>query len=394
MPDLTPDTSGPALPPQVRGRLASSRAELLRLADALVQRPHPEERAILAGALLSTAGYLLRRSRAVASADLDPAYPECVLGDLSRDDLQAWLTVASVAGLRRTLQKAADSAFEAALADDADERERLREIALEGLAERERLASALHALDRWELLHGPLDDRARRRRDALALEASRIDDSLRASSVALTHLNDERRIERDSLEDSFLASSWWYARHADRDDLAALTLGVSPNLTSSPRVSAAIRIVNDPPKRHLSAEELWAFECGFLDGDQQAWLQRHTASCGECRRAMQALSEGEEVIIQEALGQPARIASKSEHELIFDHPQLRVLASRVAKKSRILLEEKHPGVIAAVHPVGGIKPRKLRQGFELALPLRNKEPLRLRLVLVSGEELLIPLPTA
>jgi hypothetical protein len=393
MPELTPDTSGPALPPQVRGRLASSRAELLRLADALAQRPHPEERAILAGALLGTAGYLLRRSRAVASVDLDPSSPERVLGDLPRDDLHAWLAVASTAGLRRTLQKAADSAFEAALADDDAERERLREIALDGLAERERLASALHALDRWEHLHGPLDDRARRRRDALALEASRIDDSLRASSVALTHLNDERRTERDTLEDLFRASSWWYTHHADRDDLAALPLGASPSLGASPRASAAIRVVNDPPTRHLSSEELWAFELGTLDGDQHAWLQRHTASCAECRRAMQALSEGEEAI-QEALGQPARVASESDHELIFDHPQLRVLASRVAKKNRILLEEKLPGAIAAVHPVGGVKPRKLRQGFELPLPPRSKEPPRLRLVLASGEELQIPLPTA
>ncbi|MCS6899397.1 MAG: hypothetical protein NZX77_06465 [Polyangiaceae bacterium] len=395
----------------MQSRLASSRAELLRITEALARRPHPEERAILTGTLLGTIGYLLRRPCLLTSTDLPPTDLDRILADLPREDLQAWLASASVTELRRTLQRAADAAFESTLAEEETEQESLREIALEGLAKRERLASIFHALDRWQQLHGPLDERARRRYDALALEASRIDDSLRASSVALTPLNDERRAERDVLQETFRASSWWYTRHADRDDLAALPLGASPSLFPlSPRTSAVLQILKAPPSRHLSSDELWASELGTLEEHQRAWIQRHTASCASCHRALQALNEGEEAI-REALRQlrqgatprdqeaPRRrswgvVTSGSipkDQEVLFDHPRFRVLACPIAENSRILIEEKQPRAVATVHPVGGLKPRKVRQGFELTLPSHGKEIPRLRLVLASGEEIVAPL---
>ena len=384
MPELSP---APApLAPRFQGRLDATRAELKRLSEALARRPHPEERAVLAGALLGTTGYLLRRSGAFAA---DTAALDAALAALPREDLQAWLAGASAAGLRRALQHAADAAFEAALGEEEGERERYQTTAMEGLAERERLASALHALDRWEQLQGPLDDRARRRREALLSETSRIDASLRNTAVTLAHLNEERRAERDLLDEPLREGAWWYSRHAGNDDLAALPFGAPVSLAPSPRATAALQAVHTPPTRHLSEEELWAFDLGLLDENQRAWVHRHSLSCADCKQAIRALSEGEQAI-HEALGQsPPRQAAETDHEVVFDHPQFRVLAFS-GKKPRLVLEEKRPGSLASAQPLAGIKPRRLRDGFEFQLPPRLREPLRLRVALSGGEELTVP----
>lgn len=391
MPDLTDaDASGPVVFSRARGRLDATHAELKRLSEALARRPHPEERAILAGALLGTTGYLLRRTRASTASPGAANSPEHILAELPREDVQSWLTGASAAGLRRTLQQAADAAFEAALSEEEGEREGYKESALEGLAERERLASVLHALGRWEQLHGALDDRARRRRDALAHEIARVDEALRSSAVALTHLNDERRAERDLLDQPLRSTSWWYGHLADSDELAAITLGASPTLSSLPRALELLDVASNPPTRHLSPEELWALDLGTLGDDQRAWVQRHAASCAGCRRDLQALSDGEEALL-ETLGLSApRQAVETEHEVIFEHPQFRVLAFRATRKPRLVLEEKRQGALASAHPLAGVKPRRLRNGFEFQLPPRGKEPLRLQVLLASGEEVSVP----
>lgn len=382
MPDLSPAPS--ALAPRFQGRLDATRAELRRLSEALARRPHPEERAVLAGALLGAAGYLLRRSRAFA----DPAV-EAQLAALPREDLQAWLASASASGLRRALQHAADAAFEAALSEDEGEREGHHTAAMEGLAERERLASALHATDRWEQLQGPLEERARRRRDTLLGEIARIDASLRSTAVTLTHLNEERRAERDLLDEPLREGAWWYSHHAQNDDLANLPFGAPASRAPSPRATAALLAVQAPPTRHLSEDELWAFDLGLLDENQRAWVHRHSLACADCKQAIRALSEGEQAL-HEALGlTPPRQSVETDHEVVFDHPQFRVLTFS-GKKPRILLEEKRPGALSGAQPLAGVKPRRLTNGFEFQLPARLREPLRLRVALSGGEELAVP----
>lgn len=391
MPELTDPAASGSLHPRFRDRLDASHAELLRLSGALAKRPHPEERAILAGALLGTAGYLMRRSRMLSSLDKNTSDVEQVLSTLPKEDVNAWLADASASGLKMTLKRAADAAFEAGLSEDEKEREDHTNQALEGLAERERLAGALQALGRWEQLQGPLEERASRRRDALTAEVGRIDTALRSSSIALAHLNDERRAERDLLEENLRADAWWYSHHAENNDLSAMILGASPSTLAQPaRVTEALKATQTPPSRHLSSEELWDFDLGLLGEDQRAWVHRHTSACADCRRALQALSEGDEAI-NEALGLPAaRPQAERETEVVFEHPLFRVLALQNSKKPRIILEEKKAGALSSALPMAGIKPRRLRNGYEFQLLSRPQGTLRLQVVLATGEKLSVP----
>jgi|GEM_PF-1086082 len=393
MSELTAPTSGSPLSPALRGRLDAHRNELRRLHDALAQRPHPEERAILAGALLGASGYLIRRSRALtAEGRGDLVTVDAALKSLAREDIAAWLARASTAGLRQALQRAADAAFEVALSDD-DEREGHKEAALEGLAERETLAATLTALRRWEEQNSPLEDRSARRRDALEAEAKNADDALRKAAFALTPLNPERRAERDLLDGAHQHEAWWYALQADNDEAVALMTG-SPTHTSflhdQPQVSQAIQLAQSPPRRHLSEEELWAYDLGAMNKDQRSWVSRHAASCPDCKRALRALSEGEDAI-NEALGaaplrsQPAAI--EPDQEVAFEHQHFRALVFRSAKKIRLVIEEKTPGSLRAVSP--SLKPRRLRGGFEVQLrPAARTEPAtsRLTVTLAAGDD--------
>ncbi|MCU0654862.1 MAG: hypothetical protein MUF64_06110 [Polyangiaceae bacterium] len=387
MNDFTAGTAASGASP---GGLESSLHELQRAAAALARRPPPEERAALAGALLGAAGWLLRRSLAVQTAGLAPpsALDELLL-QLPREDLHAWLAGASSAGLLRALRQAQDDAFEAALAEAEDEQDLLLRRATEGLAERDHLASQLHAVARFQQLAGPLDDRARRRLDALRDDAARIDRSLRPGSVALASLNETRRAHRDLLDEPLRADAWWYSHLADRDDLASLPFSSSPPDTASPRVAQAFQNLHTPPSRHLSGDELWDLEMGLLDPNQRAWVHRHALSCADCKQLLQALADGEEAI-HEALGQASpRPQVEIDHEVVFEHPQFRVLAFS-SKKPRLVLEEKRPGALADAQPLAGVKPRRVRNGFEFQLPPRHREPLRMRVTLTSGEELTVP----
>ncbi|RYE94166.1 MAG: hypothetical protein EOO75_02665, partial [Myxococcales bacterium] len=273
------NTGGP-----VNGPLDPHRQELQRLAAALAHRPQPDERAILAGALLTTVGHVLRRSQLAGDVVLGAAQE--ALAAVQRDDVQAWLGRASAAGLASVLRRAVDAAFEVALDDTDEERSQHREAALEGLAERERLAASLAGLGAWEQRYpAALDDRARRRREALNDEAKRIDQTLKASASALAALQDERRAERDQLDATCRDECWWYCRHVDDDALLGLLTGTSVDVPGlDPRMRSAMQTLENPPRRHLTADELWDYDLGLLDEAKASWIRHRAADCPDWRR--------------------------------------------------------------------------------------------------------------
>lgn len=390
------DFSAPAVPaprPTFRRRLDATMTDLTHTAAALARRPHPDERAILAGALLGAAGHLLRRGKALTSEQQSAA--DDALEGLQREDIALWLGGATATGLRQTLQRAADAAFEVGLSDDDGEREDHRNAALEGLAEREHMAALLQASRRWESIHGALDERHRRRRDALEAEINAVDSALRKTAVALVHLNDDRRSERDLLDDEARSSAWWYGLHADDDRLGAVF--TSQKMPAGAAGRPALALVQTPPRRHLSEDDLWAYDLGLLGDEQRSWVNRHTSSCHECKRALRALQEGESAI-HEALGvapsKPA-LAPELEQEAAFEHAHFRAFVTRTSKKARLFVEEKTPGALAALTPVTAhLKPRRLRGGFELQIQLASTQAtsLKLRATLARGDDVTFEIP--
>src|SRR5258707_14665248 len=96
---------------------------------------------------LFAAGDLLRRSRAlgIATSAVDEA-----LAVLKPAEITACLASADVAGALTALTRALEDAFESGLGDDDGDRSTRISTALEALSKRDRIASAMAAIERWE----------------------------------------------------------------------------------------------------------------------------------------------------------------------------------------------------------------------------------------------------
>lgn len=393
------DFSGPVaaatprrpLSPASLARLDAHRSEFQKLSEALGQHRYPEERAILAGSLLGAAGYLLRRSKALAADGKGEPAVDAALKRLPREDVAAWLNRATLDGLKQSLLAAADAAFEVALSEQNEEREEMGEAAMGGLGEREKMEAMVVALRRWEELCGALDERPRQKRTAIENELKNIDKETRTTARALATINDSRRAERDLLDREHIDGSWWYALRSDCDDLVALLTGRSfdcHHCDACKRDSKASRQVEAPPPRHLSQDDLWNYDLGLLSREQRSWVNRHAAGCSSCKDALRALADGEAAIAEasEAPGKRAEVEPLS--EVAFEHGRFRVLVMRAGRRSRLLLEEKSPGALLRVQLAGqGQKPRRIKGGFEVQISGRS-EPVRasLRASLAGGEE--------
>lgn len=373
-------------------RMETIYEEVVRLSEIL-PRTHPtEERPILIGSLLENAGYLLRRPQALASVKKNSTVVDKILFTLSEEDLRSWFENASLTGLKATLKQAVENAFEAGLSEQKEERERFVNLAMEGLAKRERFAGVLRSLARWEQQHGPLASDLHHRHQVLQAEINKVDTALRSSTLSLEFVDEERRAERDLLEESLREGAWWYSATSENNDFSAMVLGASPTtLARSSRVIEVLQTTKTPPQRHISSEELWSFDLGLLNEEQRAWMHRHSLSCKECRQALMMLSEGEEAI-EEALHLPEESLRKHRKQgEVFDHPLFRVQLLFSGKKHRLWLEEKREGVLSQASLTNGSPLRRIASGYELQLSSRPQRSQRLRVTLTTGEEILIPL---
>jgi hypothetical protein len=266
--------------------------------------------------------------------------------------------------LQPVLLKAAEEAVEAAL-DGGEEAELWRASALEGLAARDRAASAATALAAWEGLHGALDGEGAQLRDRFLSALGTLDSSLRPRARWFIPLNPQRRQERDILEPAEQEAAWWFSSRAGCDDLVASWTGrpqgFSPHTQSCSDCRADLAdsaVVDTPPRRHLSADDLWRFDMGLMTEDERSRVDAHTARCGECAQAVLALGEGEEAI-DEALeldaeegtvGQAARSSREAvprrpsaarlpeQRETLEERRDFRVVLVRERQRVRLLVQ--------------------------------------------------------
>ncbi len=313
------------------------------------------------GEVLEAAGDCLRRAARVGVEGVDAA-----LRGLSRPQVEAWLKAQKPQALQPVLLRAAEEAVEVAL-DGGEEAEMWRASALEGLAARDRAASAACALAAWEGLHGALEGEAAQLRERFLSALGTLDSSLRPRARWFIPLNPQRRQERDLLEPAEQDTAWWFSARADCDDLVATWTGAPQTQTShlqgcrdcrSDMADAAP--VDAPPRRHLSADDLWRFDMGLMTEDERSRVDAHTAHCGECAQAVLALGEGEEAV-EEALdmeegsmGQAARNsrAPVAPRPSAARHPEQReVLDER--RDFRVVLVRERQRVRLLVQPLSG-----------------------------------------
>jgi hypothetical protein len=313
------------------------------------------------GEVLEAAGDCLRRAARVGVEGVDAA-----LRGLGRPQVEAWLKAQKPQALQPVLLRAAEEAVEVAL-DGGEEAEMWRASALEGLAARDRAASAACALAAWEGLHGALEGEAAQLRERFVSALGTLDSSLRPRARWFIPLNPQRRQERDLLEPAEQDTAWWFSARADCDDLVATWTGAPQTQTSHLQGCTDCRSdmadtapVDAPPRRHLSADDLWRFDMGLMTEDERSRVDAHTAHCGECAQAVLALGEGEEAV-EEALdmeegsmGQAARNsrAPVAPRPAAARHPEQReVLDER--RDFRVVLVRERQRVRLLVQPLSG-----------------------------------------
>lgn len=161
--------------------------------------------------------------------------------------------------------------------------------------------------------------------------------------------------------------AWWFSSRADCDDLVATWIAKPRSLSSHLQSCAECRadladteVVEQPPRRHLSSDELWRFDLGLMSEDERSRMNAHAEQCADCAQAILALEEGdtaiEEALEQEeegATGMAARTSSAAvPRRPGARHPERReVLEER--REFRVLLVRERQRVRLVVQPLSG-----------------------------------------
>jgi hypothetical protein len=337
----------------------------------------------LADGLLVVIGDVLRRGERLGREGVEQA-----LRGLTRTDIATWLQALEPEALQPTLLRAAEEATEAGLGEEGEEAELWRSSSWEGLLRRDRAESAARALGEWESLHGPLEGEAARRLSAFREGLGRLDAALRPKARWFIPLNPQRRAERDVLDAAERTRAWWFTERADCDDfLAALGKSPerpSPHLESCPDCRADLSStasVEAPPRRHLSADDLWRFDMGMMSAVELKWVDGHTEKCLDCAQAIWALEEGDEAIEQALQERPEPAARSSrepapmrrsgaarhpeQREVLEERREFRVVLVRERQRARLLVQPlSGRAVTAAVFLAPGKPSLKPEQGPE------------------------------
>jgi hypothetical protein len=235
---------------------------------------------------------------------------------------------------------------------------------MDGLFARDRAESGSRAIGEWEALHGPLQGQGAVLLKGFREALGRLDRALRPKARWFIPLNPRRRAERELLDAAERTRAWWFNERADCDDLlpALSQLPDKPgphlqNCTECRADLSSTSAVESPPRRHLSADELWRFDMGLLSADELKWIDRHTEKCLDCAQAIWALEEGDEAIEQALAAKdvavPAARTSRApepsarrpgaarhpeQREVLEERREFRVVLVRERQRARLLVQ--------------------------------------------------------
>jgi hypothetical protein len=340
---------------------------------------------------LVVVGAALRRSAALGAK---PERSDAVLRSISAEQVRAWLAGLRVERLHERLLRATLESVEAGLADP-DEADTWQAWAVEAIAERDDLESALAAVARWLSLNGELPALARDR-DRVATELQALDGRMSPRTRWLVALNEARRAERDLLDPDHREGAWWFSARADCEALLPALAGGpgDPHLSTCAECAADLRATQDihsPRLRHLSEEDFWRIDTGSASGEERAVVEAHGARCPECAEALQALEVGD-AFIAEALGEPpppvqprrpvpAEPQRARRREVLAEQSGVRVELVRENRKAR-LIARAPAMVLTRVELLlsdASYEASAGSEGFEIDLPEEVSGPATLRI---------------
>lgn len=330
-----------------REKYAARIEELASLAEALRAGRKPEPGAA-AGRALEAAGDLLRRRNALATQ------AETVLDALRQIPelaLHAWATGVDVSDLRTRLIKAASDAVEAGLPDDPEAGAHFSGLAMQGLQARDRMESALVALEAMAgqgrgdagvilgRLRGAIDD---------------LDATCRTFVTSLTTLNPSRRPEAALLDEAVRLRAWWYSTRCGIDDDALVAvLGGEKKGTLPSRERRASDVVMEKRVRRVSFDDLLRFDLGLASPAERDAIQAAAEKDPELKLALAAMDEGDRAIeeLEQGPQPPAPIplprAPRETPVLVEEHRDFKVLVLRTPRNVQVVVQPRHADRLAA-----------------------------------------------
>jgi len=322
--------------PSPREKYAARLNELEALHHELAAGKRPGDGAVVAGLLLEAAGDLLRRKSALG---VQPGDVVTQLSAITEQSLKSWGDGVQVNELTARLKRAAAQAVESAIPDSPEDGQQMAQWAAQDLQARDRLESALVALE------------AMARPDAKTL-ASRIRSSLvpvdrtcRGMVISFTALNTTRRTEAGLLDTEYRGAAWWYSeRTGIEDDGLVGVLGGEGRGSVPADVVGADRIVRKKRGRAVGFDELLKFDLGLASPAEKEVIRRQADADPELKLALAAMEAAESAITEETKDEvrapvslPVERTSNTP-EIIEERSEFKVLLFRTKKNVQVVVQ--------------------------------------------------------
>jgi hypothetical protein len=319
-----------------REKYAARLNELEALHHELAAGKRPGDGGVVVGLLLEAAGDLLRRKTALQVAAADVVRQLAAINEVG---LRAWGDGVQVAELTARLKRAAAQAVESALPDSPEEGASMAQWAAQDLQARDRLESAVVALD------------ALGRPDAAALASrlrgalQQVDRACRAMVLSFTALNQTRRAEAALLDSEYRVSAWWYSeRTGIEDDGLVAVLGGDGRGSLSDEVRGADRTVRRKRGRAVGFDELLRFDLGLATPAEREVIRRQADADPELKLALAAMEAAESAITEETKDEvrsvpvSSPVERSSTPEIIEERSEFKVLLFRTKKSVQVVVQ--------------------------------------------------------
>lgn len=365
--------------PSSREKYAARISELEALQHELEAGQRPGDGAVVAGLLLEAAGDLLRRRSALGLK------PDAVTGSLRaipERALHSWVDGVQVPELATRLQRAMSQAVEAAIPDSPEEGEAMATFAVQDLQVRDRLESALVALETLGR-SGRADAKALSQRLREAVTA--VDRRCRAGVVSLTPLNGTRRAEAALLDTEFRGPAWWFSeRIGIEDDQLVAVLGGEKKGSIPQELQQVSAEVSRKRSRPIGFDDLLRYDLGLSSPAEKSLIQRQAETDPELKRSLAAMDAAEAAILeltQDDVAAPRAapvslpVERSSAPELVAERADFKVLVFRTKKSVQVVVQPRDPDKLAAAlhrsdQPDGTVpsRPGELGLHFDLGAP--------------------------
>lgn len=329
--------------PSAPSKYAARLTELEALHHELETGKRPGDGAVVVGLLLEAAGDVLRRTRALGATSATATRP---LGSIPELALRSWGDGVAVLELAAKLKRAAMQAVESALPDSEESGEAMAQWAVQDLGARDRLESALVALEALA---------ATGRKDAHALAArlraaiGGVDKDCRCGVESLTALNGARRAEAALLDQEFRGQAWWYSeRTGIDDDQLVKVLGGEVKGSMPAEFKSVNTEVSRKRGRPVSFDDLLRFDLGLASPGEKEVIRLQADADPELRLSLAAMDAAEAAIAEEtadevAAPQAAPVFTPVERpsntpEIIEERAEFKVLLFRSKKSVQVVVQ--------------------------------------------------------